>query len=392
MTESSAQPHLLVDARPLNGARNGITRFVEQLMAAWPVSPTFRTTLISNRPIRSNTELPAGIDCLQDTHPTGRLPGTLWMTLRVPALARRLGATHFLGTQHVLPLWRTSALNQAVVVHDLVFELFPQTMARTNRMLTGYFAPRSIRRADRLFCVSSTTRTDLERHLGMALDNATVCYPGRTQGLASAAKDRPAAKAAEGVSLLVVGSMEPRKNVPPFLEAFLIAAERDAGLTLDLVSGDAWGDVLGDAVWATIRQHPRIRIHQRISDEALRALYEAADYLVFPSIYEGFGLPILEAVGHCAVIANDIPIFREIAGMVDGMHLMNLQATPAEMAGRLLDLIAIIDRTVVVDDHGAFSWHVSARRMVESMGLIAGPSTDDGESTPIRATPRKNAA
>ncbi|WP_423594989.1 glycosyltransferase family 4 protein [Roseateles sp. MS654] len=375
-----ANPHLLVDARPLNGARNGITRFVEQLVAAWPASPRFRTTLISNKPIRSNARLPDGVECLHDMHPLSRLPGTLWMTLRVPALARRLGATHFLGTQHVLPLWRTGALEQGVVVHDLVFELFPETMARTNRLLTGFFAPRSIRRADHHFCVSRTTRDDMASHLHVPLTRAKVCYPGRTPDLSSTAATTP--KDMTTLSLLVVGSLEPRKNVPRFLEAFLIAAERDARLTLDLVSGDAWGDVLGDAVWTSIRQHPRIRIHRRISDEALRALYGAADYLVFPSLYEGFGLPILEAVGHCAVIANDIPVFRELAGAINGVHLTNLEGRPADIATSLARLLETTDRSVVADDHGRFSWPVATSRMLTAMGLLDGPPVAEGQSRP----------
>lgn len=368
----SAVPHLLVDARPLTGARNGITRFVEQLIAAWPASPGFRTTLISNRPVRSNAHLPESVECLHDGHPLARLPGTLWMMLRVPALARRLGATHFLGTQHVLPLWRTSGLNQGVIVHDLVFELFPETMARSNHALTGYFAPRSIRRADRIFCVSDTTRTDLRRHFGAVANRALVCYPGRTAMPSSSPTRTPAVKADEGkgtIHLLVVGSMEPRKNVGRLLEAFLLAAELAPGLTLDLVSGDAWGHVLGADTWTRLRQHPRLRIHQRISDEALLALYGQADYLVFPSVYEGFGLPILEAVGNCAVIANDIPVFREIAALVDGVRLMNLEADAPTIATQLAALTKA-GAPVPADDRGAFSWKSSAARMLAALNLI----------------------
>lgn len=396
MTAPRPVPHVLVDARPLNGARNGITRFVEQLIAAWPDSAEFRTTLVSNKPIRSNAALPPRIGYLQDQHVFARLPGTLWMTLRVPALAQRLEATHFLGTQHVLPLWRTDKLSQGVVVHDLVFELFPETMARSNRLLTGFFAPRSIRRADHQFCVSRTTRDDMAAQLKIPLDRATVCYPGRTTGLRADGRDASAtiaSSAGDTLSLLVVGSMEPRKNVPRFLQAFLSAAQRDPRLTLDLVSGDAWGDVLGDAVWMRIRQHDRIRIHRRIADEALRELYGSADYLVFPSIYEGFGLPILEAVGHCAVIANDIPIFREIAERVDGVHLMDLQAEPEVLAGRLLNLLQTTDRTIVADDHGKFSWDICARRIVTSMGLIPGPTKGERGECAVNTTPSgRNAA
>lgn len=370
-----AMPHLLVDARPLTGARNGITRFVEQLVAAWPSSPGFRTTLISNRPMRSNARLPKSVECLQDEHPLARLPGTLWMTLRVPALARRLGATHFLGTQHVLPLWRTGGLQQGVIVHDLVFELFPETMTRSNRALTGYFAPRSIRRADRIFCVSDTTRTDLRRYFGAAADGALVCYPGRTAMPSSGgvAPPLPARAHPGALRLLVVGSMEPRKNVGRLLEAFLLAAELAPGLTLDLVSGDAWGHILGEDTWRRLRQHPRLRIHQRISDEALLALYGQADYLVFPSLYEGFGLPILEAVGHCAVVANDIPVFREIAGLVDGIRLMDLEADARSIAARLAALTEA-GAPAPADDRGAFSWESSAARMLVALNLIPASS------------------
>lgn len=387
----ASTPHLLVDARPLNGARNGITRFVEQLIAAWPNSTAFQTTLVSNKPICSNAKLPPGVHCLHDRHPLARLPGTLWMTLRVPALARRLGATHFLGTQHVLPLWRTAGLQQGVIVHDLVFKLFPETMARTNRLLTGFFAPRSIQRADHTFCVSKTTRQDMATQLGVSLDSALVCYPGRTADLTDDDHVPTGGEDSGALSLLLVGSMEPRKNVPRFLEAFLVAAEVHPQLTLDLVSGDAWGGVLGNAVWSRIRRHPRIRIHQRVSDAALRMLYNSSDYLVFPSLYEGFGLPILEAVGHCAVIANDIPVFREIASMVDGVHLMDMQAEPDALAAQLIRLITTVDRKVIANDRGMFSWQASARRIVEALGLVSSPIANGGEMSAIHTRPVKGA-
>jgi glycosyltransferase involved in cell wall biosynthesis len=365
-----AEPHLLIDARPLTGARNGITRFVEQLVAAWPASPEFRTTLISNRPVRSNARLPESVNCLQDDHPLARLPGTLWMTLRMPAFARCLGATHFLGTQHVLPLWRTGGLQLGLIVHDLVFELFPQTMARSNRALTGYFAPRSIRRADHIFCVSDTTRTDLQRHFGAPSDGALVCYPGRTAMPVGSAPITPISTDKDALRLLVVGSVEPRKNVGRLLEAFLLAAELAPGLSLDLVSGDAWGRVLSEDTWVRLRQHRRFHIHQSISDEAMLALYRQADYLVFPSIYEGFGLPILEAVGHCAVVANDIPVFREIASLVDGVRLMDLEADAATIAAQLATL-SDVGKPVPADDHGAFSWESSVALMLAGMNLIS---------------------
>jgi len=360
-------PHLLIDARPLDGKRNGITRFVEQLIAFWPSSSSFHTTLISNRPIFSNAPIPEGINCFYDTHIFGSLPGTLWMNLRVPAIAHRLAATHFLGTQHVLPLLKTGQLTHGVIVHDLVFELFPETMTHTNRLISRFFAPRSIRRAEHIFCVSKTTQSDLRRQFGIVADRAKVCYPGRSELF-----DEPPSinRSIFGeIHLLLVGSIEPRKNIALFIETFLIAADQNEKLSLDLVSGDSWGHLIGVEGWQSIRKHPRIRIHQRITDQELKSLYKKATYLVFPSVYEGFGLPIIEAVGNCAVIANDIPIFREIAEKVDGVKLLNMQTNSSDIAASLLKFIALNEHPPVANDHGFFSWQVTANRIVNSMGL-----------------------
>lgn len=366
--QTGTVPHLMIDARPLTGARNGITRVVEQLMAAWPSHAGFKTTLVSNRPIVSNAVLPNGIDRLEDRHLFARIPGTLWMTLRVQALARRLGATHFLGTQHVLPLWRTEHLRQGVIVHDLVFDLFPHTMAFGNRMLSRAFAPGSIRRADAIFCVSQTTRADLLRRFDGIAQNAWVCYPGRDLTPVPAQVEIPLRR--ETQSLLVVGSVEPRKNISRFLEAFFLLAEHLPTVRLDLVSGDNWGQTLSEQVRARIQQHPRVRLHQRISDSALQALYSDADFLIFPSLYEGFGLPVLEAIGRCGVIANDIPIFQELAGHISGIHLLDFRAPPQDIAQKLDNLLIHADRKPACIVRGEFAWSTFVDKILTGMGLL----------------------
>ena len=106
-----------------------------------------------------------------------------------------------------------------------------------------------------------------------------------------------------------------------------------------------------------------------MSDQALRSLYAGADFLVFPSIYEGFGVPILEAVGHCAVIANDIPVFRELASMIDGVHLLNMETNPSRIAQEILGLVTINNNFTAANDHGLFSWDASVQLIVKTLGL-----------------------
>lgn len=371
--QTSRQRHVLIDGRTLTGGRNGITRYVEQMLQAWPVSSGFRTTVISNKPIVSNAALPPGIDLYVDQGLWTKLPGTLWLQLRAAAIARRLGATDFLGPEHVLPLSVCKCLNSGVIVHDLVFEKYPETMLQSNRVMSRFFAPRSIRAARHIFCVSETTKRDLETYLGKRAPNALVAYPG----LPHTTPDPHGAAApdvrASGARLLVVGSMEPRKNVQQFLKVFLQLARIDPGVHLDMVSGGGWGQVLDPVLHESVTTHPRIRIHRGISDAALDALYRELDFLIFPSIYEGFGLPILEAIGKCHVIANDIPVFRELSTKIDGIDLFDFSMDEQAAAQRLAELIAKdrpMKATIRPAFAGQFEWSNCAHTIAAGMGLI----------------------
>jgi glycosyltransferase involved in cell wall biosynthesis len=374
LAPAAVRPHLLIDARPLTGVRNGVTRVVEQLLKAWPEAPEFDTTLISNRPMTSNEPLPAGVGCHVDGGVWARIPGSIWMTLRAKALARQLGATHFLGTAHVLPLLGVAHLHTGVIVHDLVFDKFPETMQMSNRLMSRYFAPRSIRLADRIFCMSATTRHDLELYLGKRLPQASVTYPGVTQQKASPSDLAGEHGSDTALRLLVVGSLEPRKNIPQFLKIFLELSKIRPDVRLDIVSSSSWGNVLDEKFRNEVDSHPRIKAHERISDGALDSLYRASDFLVFPSIYEGFGLPILEAVGKCGVIANDIPIFRELAGHMTGVHLFDLAQDPRIAAQHLSVSLPAAEPAEFLsrETEALFQWQTCARDILTGMGLPIG--------------------
>lgn len=361
--------HVLVDARPLNGSHNGVARFVEQMIREWPNVSQAKVTLVSNRPIVTTQPLPAEIGVYVDHTLWRRIPGSIWLNLRAGAITKRLQGTHFLGTQHVLPLLGVKKIRRSVIVHDLVFRKFPQTMQWSNRVLSTLLVPRSITTADSIFCVSDTTRHDLLAEFAIQKDHVQVAYPGGTFDTTDTPKD---IQTNAVIKLLVVGSIEPRKNLAKLLHSYLLLLKtKNVSVELDIVSGGGWGDALSMELRTSIETEPRIRIHRKVDDECLRSLYRNANFLVFPSIYEGFGLPMLEAVGKCAVIANDIPVFREIAAHLEGVRFVDFGSTDETVAQELTQSLSPMPaaRFRNKEDFELFSWHRCAQIISTEMKL-----------------------
>lgn len=329
---SSVPPHLLFDARHLDGRGSGLSRYIEELAHALPDVCGCTVTLVSPRAITPRMPF-RGVCVHVDQGWSTRLPGTLWLTARVPALMRHLAGTHFLGTQHTLPLGKPEGMRYGLLMHDLVYQRFPATMTWSNRWLARAFVPRSLAVADIVFSVSASTQEDIRRTYPGLKARMEVAYPGIS--LADHEAPAVAKTSCEPLRLLFVGSLEPRKNLPALVKAFAVARARGLIATLDVVSGTGWG---ADDLPGLLHGTDGIHLHQGVTDAQLQALYRQADWLVFPSLYEGFGLPITEALDKCAVLANDIPVFRELSGMIDGMSFVDFSAPTTEVAAALLNL------------------------------------------------------
>lgn len=363
---ASLKKHLLIDARPLNGGKTGITRYVEEFVSIWPKETNFQTTLISNKPIQSSLLLPAHINYIYDDHWSSLLPGTLWLNLRIPKISRQVKATHFLGTQYALPIWGGQHLIKSVFIHDIAFHLFPSSLKFWPRIFLRFIVNKSIQKADRILCISHSVLNDLEFYTGHSLPNARVCYLGRSSQLMPATL-RP--KSSEKIRLLLVGSIEPRKNIQQMLKIFLHMYHTNREIELDIVHGDSWGKVIDSDLKKEIDKTPSIQFHHKISDALLKELYSSANFLIMPSLYEGFGIPVIEAIGHCSVIANDIPVFRELSEHISGMHLLNFEGSPEKKAEEFLQLLRSVNIHEIADDKGYFTYTKFIKSLCDSMNL-----------------------
>ncbi len=201
-----------------------------------------------------------------------------------------------------------------ITVHDLAFRLYPELLTAESARYYGQI-DRAVRSAEQIIAVSQATRADMLWLLDVELTKITVIPEAADPGyhpLDEAAIAPVLAK--HGLArpfILAVGTIEPRKNLPLLLSAF--AALGDAGATLAIAGRRGW---LADDVFAQAEPlGARVRFLGPVPANELAALYNAAHAFAMPSLYEGFGLPVVEAMACGApVIISDVSSLPEIAG------------------------------------------------------------------------------
>jgi glycosyltransferase involved in cell wall biosynthesis len=210
------------------------------------------------------------------------------------------------------PRRRPGAPPAAMFVHDLAFRVRPKEVPWQQRVYMGSILPGALRRAAAVLTPSEATRRDLLEHYplpGLA-GRTSVVKEGWSLGAVA-----PGAlpDGLEPGFLLAVGTIEPRKNYPRLLAAYrLLRSRLGAPPPLVVVGrvGWAYGSALDE-----LRAEPGVRLLSDVDDPALRALYRAAGALAFPSLYEGFGLPLLEAMADgLPALAGDAGALPELAG------------------------------------------------------------------------------
>ena len=220
-----------------------------------------------------------------------------------------------------------SSVPVVVTVHDLAVLRHPGTFNPWTRRYSRFAVPRVARAARRVIAVSEFTRAEIVELLGVPAERIRVIPNAVGEPFG------PDGPAAEGDYVLAVGTLEPRKN----LAAAQQAAER-LGVELKVVGARGWGSVQVDG-WLG-----------RVSDEELAALYRGARCLVYPSLYEGFGIPVLEAMA-CGtpVVTSAGGATEEVAGgaavLVDPRDPSAIAAGIEEVHARRDDLVRMgLDR------------------------------------------------
>jgi glycosyltransferase involved in cell wall biosynthesis len=228
-------------------------------------------------------------------------------------------------------------------VHDLAVLRYPEAFPRWTRNYVPRIVPRALRAARRVIAVSAFTAGELERLLGIPQETVAVVPHGID------AVFTPEGPRSDGDYVLAVGTLEPRKNLRRAVEA----AKR-LGVELRVAGAPGWGGV-----------DPGIHWRGRPGDEELAMLYRGARCVVYPSLYEGFGLPVLEAMACGSPVVTSVGgAMEEVAGgaavLVDPHDVAGIAAGIEQAVAQADEL-----RARGLERARAFSWDDAARQTLE---------------------------
>ncbi|MCP4415822.1 MAG: glycosyltransferase family 4 protein [Chloroflexi bacterium] len=285
--------------------RAGIHQYIAQILRHLPWEEGEPTYVVFTQQKELLSDLP-GVTAVSSRLPTEkRLLRIFWEQFIWPWQAWRRGLKLLHSMAFVAPL--LALCPTIITVYDLSFLHFPERFPLLQRLYLSSQTRRSCRRAKRIITISESSRQDVHRFFNVPLNQIDVVVPGVDSVYRPLAnKEVVAFKAKQGVERFVlhVGTLQPRKNIPILIEAF--AQLDDSELNLVLVGGKGW---LYDDIFGQVRAlglTERVIFTGYVADEALPLWYNAAELLVFPSLYEGFGMPVVEsmACGTPVIAAN----------------------------------------------------------------------------------------
>ena len=294
-----------IDVSPAVHCRAGIGRYAKELTASLlSYDPKNQYVIFYNRP--SYAKVPSPLDA--SPRIISRLSDKPWRMrvflahlAHVPQDGLFPCIDLFHATDNLIPC--LTGLGKVFTLHDLAFRVCPETHTTLNRLFLSLMMPRFLNAADRIIADSESTKKDVMRFYGVSGKKVEVIYPGVSLSF-QRVENRDRLKAVRRQYflperfILYVGTIEPRKNLPVLFEAFKAAQCPEVKLVVVGKKGWYYNKILERLKPLNIEKD--VVFTGFVPDEDLPGLMSLAEVFAFPSIYEGFGFPVLEAMA-CGV-------------------------------------------------------------------------------------------
>ncbi len=354
--------------------RAGIHNYIQQLICQLPTADSsLRYTVFAGKECGGQRAAPGPLSWRASRLPTERpWVRIVWEQLVQPWALRQAGVNLVHAMAFVSPV--VGVIPAVITVHDLSFLRFPDRFRPANRLYLSTLTRLSCRRARRVIAVSQATADEVVRLLGVETERIDVVPHGvQREHFRPIAADRVAAfRREKGLPerfFLFLGTLEPRKNLVTLVEAFARTEAMRQGIRLVIAGGKGW---YYQEIFSRVEELDlvdAVRFTGFVPDAELPLWYNAATVFVYPSLYEGFGMPLLEAMA-CGtpVIASDASCLPEVVGDA------GLLVPPQDVEGLARDLdhlLANADLQADLSQRGSaraasYTWEAAAIATVAS--------------------------
>ncbi|MGL4571699.1 MAG: glycosyltransferase family 4 protein [Clostridium chrysemydis] len=297
---------IAIDGRPLIEKKTGIGYYLDYLLRnILENDKENEYFLFSDRKVYFEGEKYKNLKIIEDDK--GKFKKTIWYLIKTKSLCNKYKIDVFWGTQHVLP-FNMSGLKQILTVHDLVAFDFKDTMSTYNKIINKLLIPKSIKKADKIIAVSKSTKERINYHFPkIKNDKIKVIYE---DVVVEKSKDpiNDSLLRDKGIEkkqyLMFLGTIEPRKNIKTLIKALDIINKSE---NLKLAICGKYGWKCDEERNLIEKNKKNIVFFDYVTDDEKNYLMKNSFAFIFPSLYEGFGLPVLEAMrnGTIAIVSDN---------------------------------------------------------------------------------------